>query len=231
MAIADARQLEIRSILIRAIRQVRESLPHLRSKSVALATQVGRVVHGTSKRGKPTVADQADDLGIPTKPARAAPTSAPTPAPDPPRSTVQPARAPMPLLIRPGNQPAPTPVPPRPNTDQRGGRSDDLVEPRKLIVGQGIYLSGEINACDRLVIEGSVRANLQSCAHMTIAESGLFEGNAVIDEAEIRGRFDGDLVVHKRLLIRATGRVSGTIAYGEIEIEAGGKISGTIQAP
>ena len=50
-------------------------------------------------------------------------------------------------------------------------------------------------------------------------------------EADIRGRFDGDLVVHKRLLIRATGRVSGAIRYGEIEIEAGGKISETIQAP
>jgi cytoskeletal protein CcmA (bactofilin family) len=37
-------------------------------------------------------------------------------------------------------------------------------------------------------------------------------------------------VVRKRLLIRATGRVSGAITYGEIEIERGGKISGAIQA-
>ena len=40
----------------------------------------------------------------------------------------------------------------------------------------------------------------------------------------------GELVVRKRLLIRAGGHVSGTISYGEIEIEAGGKISGNIQA-
>jgi cytoskeletal protein CcmA (bactofilin family) len=31
-------------------------------------------------------------------------------------------------------------------------------------------------------------------------------------------------------LIKATGRVSGTIRYGQIEIECGGQISGDIQA-
>jgi cytoskeletal protein CcmA (bactofilin family) len=45
----------------------------------------------------------------------------------------------------------------------------------------------------------------------------------------VRGRVEGDLVVYKRLLIRASGHVSGTITYGEIEIEVGGRISGTIQ--
>ena len=92
-------------------------------------------------------------------------------------------------------------------------------------------MSGEITSCDRLVIEGSVEANLQNCQHMAIAETGVFNGNAAIDDVEVSGRFDGDLVVRKRLLIRASGRVSGTITYGEIEIEAGGRISGVIRAP
>jgi cytoskeletal protein CcmA (bactofilin family) len=58
----------------------------------------------------------------------------------------------------------------------------------------------------------------------------LFKGSASIDEAEIRGRFEGSLVVRKRLLIKASGRVSGTIRYGQIEVECGGQISGDIQA-
>lgn len=32
-----------------------------------------------------------------------------------------------------------------------------------------------------------------------------------------------------RLLIRGSGRVSGEIAYGQVEIECGGEISGTVQ--
>jgi len=103
-------------------------------------------------------------------------------------------------------------------------------EIRQLIVGREISLSGEIKSCDRLIVEGSVEANLQSCQDVNIAESGLFRGAAMIDDAEIRGRFEGTLSVRNRLFIRSTGRVSGTVRYGQIEIECGGQISGDIQA-
>lgn len=102
-------------------------------------------------------------------------------------------------------------------------------EPRSMIVGRDIVLSGDIRSCNKLMVEGSVEATLHDCRDMEIAESGLFKGNAVIEQAEIRGQFEGELVVSKRLLIRATGHVSGTIIYGEIEIERGGKVSGVIQ--
>lgn len=102
-------------------------------------------------------------------------------------------------------------------------------EHRKLIVGREIALSGEITSCDRLVVEGSVEANLANCHDIDIAESGLFKGSASIEEAEIRGRFEGTLTVRKRLLIRSTGKVIGTVRYGQIEIECGGQISGDVQ--
>ena len=38
------------------------------------------------------------------------------------------------------------------------------------------------------------------------------------------------IAIRNRLLIKATGRVSGTISYGQIEIECGGQIFGDIQA-
>ena len=124
------------------------------------------------------------------------------------------------------------------NTDARrpaalGKSAGDLsygIEPRTLFVGKGISVSGDINSCDRLVIDGSVQANLQDCKHMIVSESGLFDGNALIDDAEVHGRFEGELTVRNRLDIRATGHVSGTVSYRQIEIEAGGRISGSIQA-
>jgi cytoskeletal protein CcmA (bactofilin family) len=96
-------------------------------------------------------------------------------------------------------------------------------------VGHGVSLSGEITSCARLIIEGNVEANLHDCHDVDIAETGHFKGVAAIDNAEVHGRFEGDLVVRKRLLIRATGHVSGKITYSEIEIEHGGKISGEVE--
>ena len=71
---------------------------------------------------------------------------------------------------------------------------------------------------------------MTNCRDLDIAESGLFKGSTSIEEAEVSGRFEGTLTVRKRLLIKTTGRVSGTIRYGQIEIECGGQISGDIQA-
>ena len=53
-----------------------------------------------------------------------------------------------------------------------------------LSVGRGITLSGEVNSCDKLFIEGSVDAKLTNCRAIEIAESGLFKGSTSIEEAE-----------------------------------------------
>ncbi len=181
------------------------------------------------------MAESSDDLGIPTKPTR--PAVAPAPS-APVRPPIMPPRTSD--LTRPGDSPRPgdslRPVDSARLTDslRRPGETAEQPRPnselRRLSVGPEITLSGEINSCDKLFVEGSVEANLTNCRDVDIAESGLFKGSASIEEAEVRGRFEGNLVVRKRLLIKATGRVSGTIRYGQIEIECGGQISGDIQA-
>ena len=101
-------------------------------------------------------------------------------------------------------------------------------EGRKLVVGQGIRLSGEIKKCEKLVVEGEVQANLKDCLTLEIAETGLFNGAAIVDEAEISGCFEGELNAKHRLYVRSTGRILGTIRYADLEIERGGKIAGTV---
>ena len=102
-------------------------------------------------------------------------------------------------------------------------------EAKLLIVSKGISLSGRIAACDRLVIHGSVQAVLEGTHVLEIAESGRFtEGRAEVEEAEIRGLYEGELTVRGQLLIRTTGRVSGIVRYGEVQVERGGRLTGAV---
>src|SRR5579885_1198368 len=135
-----------------------------------------------------------------------------TPSPRPVESTGR----------RPGEGLGPPPIMPTPKARD--------TETRRVIGGREISLTGEITSCERLIVEGSVEANLNNCREVEIAESGLFKGNASIEEAEIRGRFEGSLTVRKRLLIKSTGKITGTIRYGQLEVECGGQISGDIQS-
>jgi cytoskeletal protein CcmA (bactofilin family) len=100
----------------------------------------------------------------------------------------------------------------------------------KLIVGPEIKLKGvEITDCDTLVVQGRVEASMNSRV-IQIAECGVFVGKVGIDNAEIRGRFDGELTVRNQLVIRSTGRVSGKIRYGKISVDEGGELSGDVAA-
>ncbi len=99
---------------------------------------------------------------------------------------------------------------------------------RKLTVGPGIRLKGEITDCDTLVVEGHVELSAKSRL-IEIAETGTVIGDIEVKTADVSGRFDGNLNVNERLTIRSTGRVSGTIRYNTIEIESGGRISGNVE--
>ena len=61
-----------------------------------------------------------------------------------------------------------------------------------------------------------------------LRHASQFVGKAEVEEAEISGVYEGELTVRRRLLIRGTGQVKGTVRYGELEIERGGRLSGSV---
>ena len=111
---------------------------------------------------------------------------------------------------------------------EQGAGEPGVSTGRKLVIGQGITLSGEIEACDHLIVEGTVEAALKGASQMDVSESGAFYGAVEIDEAVIAGHFEGDLTVKGRLTIRSSGTITGTIAYKELAIEAGAVLDGTV---
>jgi len=150
---------------------------------------------------------------------------------DPPRgmpstggAPVQPHPAPQSPLAsaaRPGASPIATPAPDAAKRPEEGSGS-------RLIVGPNIKLRGvEIDDCDTLVVEGRVEATMVSRA-IQIAENGSFRGTADIEVAEIRGLFEGELTVRARLVVHATGRITGKVRYGKLLVQEGGELAGDI---
>jgi cytoskeletal protein CcmA (bactofilin family) len=122
-------------------------------------------------------------------------------------------------------------TPPTPATlAARDGKSEAKNDSKRLTVGRGISLNGKISFCDRLVIDGKVEAELEDCHTVEVTENGTFKGAAEITGAEISGHYDGSLTVRENLLIRSTGRVSGTVRYGKLHIEDGGEINGDVKS-
>jgi len=139
-----------------------------------------------------------------------------------------PAVMPLPATTPPATHPAaPRPGAPAPAADPAAARQEEPAG-SKLIVGANIKLKGvEIDDCDTLVVEGRVEATMVSRA-IQIAENGAFSGKVDVDVAEIRGDFKGEMTARKRLVIHASGHVSGKIRYGKMLVQEGGEISGDV---
>jgi cytoskeletal protein CcmA (bactofilin family) len=183
-----------------------------------------------TKRGTSGTSDNSSDpLGEPRS-SRAAvpPASGAGAAPLPPRQPAPPQPAP-----RADAPPRRAPEPPQPPSAAAPASAMAAESSRRpaseqgtLIVGRDIAMAGEIRACDRLIVEGTVEAALNDCRVLEVSESGLFRGTAEVDTADISGNVDGELIVQGRLIIRSTGQIVGSLRYGEMEIERGGQIVG-----
>ena len=107
------------------------------------------------------------------------------------------------------------------------GKSDAGTE-RRLVIGQGITMSGEIESCDHLLVEGTIEAALKGANVLEVSETGTFYGTVEIKDATIAGRFEGDLTVDGRLVLKAGGVITGSISYRELQIEVGAIIDGKL---
>jgi cytoskeletal protein CcmA (bactofilin family) len=131
------------------------------------------------------------------------------------------------LPVTPAPAPAANAAAPAPSETKVDVKGEERKE-AKLVVGPEIKIKGvEISDCDTLVVEGRIEATLDSRV-LEITQNGVFQGTIAVDNAEIHGRFEGELTVRKQLIIQGTGKVSGKIKYAKIKVEEGAELSGEI---
>ena len=183
---------------------------------------------GSATPATPNTPAAAATPNIPTMPSAATPQAAqPSFRAAPPQAAMAAAsRSTMPAAQAPAAATYAEPARPSPAAATPLSRPTSK---RVLTVGPEIQMKGEITSCDRVVIEGVVDATMRDVHTVELAESGALKGTAEVEDAEISGSFEGDIIVRGKLTVYASGRVRGNVTYGEIEIQRGGQISGNIR--
>ena len=76
-------------------------------------------------------------------------------------------------------------------------------------------------------MDGSVEGHVSARA-IWVSPSGSIKGTIIATEAEIHGTISETIEVKQLLIVHATGRVLGDVRYGELQLEKGAVISGTL---
>ena len=96
-----------------------------------------------------------------------------------------------------------------------------------LFVGEGVILKGSFVVPDIASISGVIEGDV-STKQVIIEATGIVRGKVTGESVDIRGEVVEYLSATESLIVRSTGKVTGSVHYAEIEIEKGGHIFGDL---
>lgn len=99
--------------------------------------------------------------------------------------------------------------------------------PGNLIIGEGVKVVGQLIVPGLAVIHGTLEGGLEA-GELLVGAQGSVSGQINVRKADVYGRTFDNITASEFLCVRVSGVVSGKAHYGEIEIEKGGVIQGTV---
>src|SRR5579862_8227558 len=109
--------------------------------------------------------------------------------------------------------------------DTKPGRIDTLI-------GKAAHVHGDIEFAGGLHLDGSIVGNVRSDrapgSSLSISESATIVGTVDVPNVRLDGSVKGDIRAPGRVVLGATARVEGNLAYGVIEMTLGAQIMGKL---
>lgn len=96
-----------------------------------------------------------------------------------------------------------------------------------IVIGEGVSVVGSFTVPGRASIYGSLQGELDADEVM-VGQNGRVVGLLKARHVELLGEARETIVASERLVVKGTGKVDGQITYGEIEVERGAFVKGTL---
>lgn len=95
------------------------------------------------------------------------------------------------------------------------------------LIGNGTFITGDINSNGDVRIDGTLRGNISISGKLVVGPSGNIEGNIICQNADISGEIQGKINVSELLSLKASAKLLGDIVTTKISIEPNASFTGT----
>ena len=113
------------------------------------------------------------------------------------------------------------------NTSVLSPSSPAQQQDNNVFIGTGVLFNGSMSVPNRAVIAGQFNGDLQA-REVLIDSTGQLTGTTAAEDIEVKGDINETITSRRLLTVRASGKVTGKLAYANIEIERGGQVSGNM---
>jgi len=95
------------------------------------------------------------------------------------------------------------------------------------VIAKNTSIVGDIKSEGDFRIDGTLEGTLLTNGRVIIGVEGFIKGKVDATNADIEGKFSGELSVHKTLTIKATANISGDVVIGKLSVEPGATFNAT----
>lgn len=104
-----------------------------------------------------------------------------------------------------------------------------LAEANSAHIGEGVTFKGSITVPDVIVVDGIVEGDV-TARTVRVGVSGSIKGTVTSIDAEVHGKLCDKIEVKEFLLVRSTGRIEGSLACGDVQVERGAVLSANVMS-
>jgi len=95
------------------------------------------------------------------------------------------------------------------------------------IIGKNTKITGEIISEGDFRIDGTLEGTIVTNGRVIIGGSGLIKGKVECTDADIEGKFSGELLVSNVLTVKSTANINGDVVIGKLSVEPGAEFNAT----
>ena len=89
------------------------------------------------------------------------------------------------------------------------------------VVAKNTSISGDIISEGDFRIDGTLEGTLKTNGRVIIGAAGKVKGKVESKNADVEGKFSGELLVHETLTIKGSANISGDVVIGKLSVEPG----------
>lgn len=95
------------------------------------------------------------------------------------------------------------------------------------VIGKNTKIKGDIISEGDFRIDGTLEGNIETKGRIIIGETGFIKGKADCTNADIEGKFSGDLQVSNTLTVKTSANITGDVVIGKLSVEPGATFNAT----
>jgi cytoskeletal protein CcmA (bactofilin family) len=88
-------------------------------------------------------------------------------------------------------------------------------------INEGTHLKGDIVSTGFFRIDGKVEGSISNPSKIVLGKTGVIIGKMTCENADIEGRFEGNLDVSGTLTLKASAHIEGEVIVGKLAVEPG----------